>query len=317
MTDFFAKLRRRHICGAGAIGALIVCLGPQAQTVSAQAQTTTDSIPNFAPDRFTNWRTFSDWGAGRVDGDDYLPPESGPGPVRSHPDYPYIPNDFGGRPDAEANPTYRVADLTNPILTSWAIERMEPWNEMVLTGEKIPFEAQERCYPPGVPAWNIFRRVGGTMTFFVQTPDKVVMIWRGDNQVRHVYLNVPHSESPKPTWYGESVGHYEGNTLVVDTIAILDHPLSFVDHYRTPHSDQLHVVERFTLSGDGNVIEVNIHVEDPVAFTTPWNAVQRLYRSNTGRAIEESSCAELGLSPGGDYFGLQAVSIPQADTPDF
>jgi len=316
MTDFFAKLRRRHICGAGAIGALIVCLGPQAQTVSAQAQTTTDSIPNFAPDRFTNWRTFSDWGAGRVDGDDYLPPESGPGPVRSHPDYPYIPNDFGGRPDAEANPTYRVADLTNPILTSWAIERMEPWNEMVLTGEKIPFEAQERCYPPGVPAWNIFRRVGGTMTFFVQTPDKVVMIWRGDNQVRHVYLNVPHSESPKPTWYGESVGHYEGNTLVVDTIAILDHPLNFVDHYRTPHSDQLHVVERFHMT-DADTIEVNIHVEDPVAFTTPWNAVQRLYRSNTGRAIEESSCAELGLSPGGDYFGLQAVSIPQADTPDF
>ena len=308
MTDFFAKLRRRHICGAGAIGALIVCLGPQAQTVSAQAQSAAPAIPNFAADRFTNWRPQ------REDGDDFLPPESGPGPVRSHPDYPYRPNAAGD--DAAGNPTYRVADLTNPILTPWSIEQMKVWNDMVLTGEKIPFEAQERCYPPGVPAWNIFRRVGGTMTFFVQLPEKVLMIWRGDNQVRHVYLNVPHSENPAPSWYGESVGHYEGNTLVVDTIAILDHPLNFVDHYRTPHSDQLHVVERFHMT-DAGTIEVNIHVEDPVAFTTPWNAVQKLYRSNSGRQIEESICAELGLTPGGDYFGLQAVAIPQADTPDF
>jgi hypothetical protein len=193
---------------------------------------------------------------------------------------------------------------------------MKVWNDMVLEGKKIPFEAQERCYPPGVPAWNVFRRVGRTMTFFVQTPDVVYLIWRGDHQVRRVYLNVPHSKNPKPTWHGESVGHYEGgDTLVVDTIAILDHPLSFVDNYRTPHTDKLHVVERFKLLDGGKAMEVKIHVEDPGAFTTPWNAVQRLYRSSGN--FEESSCAELGLSPGGEYFGLQAVSIPSAATPDF
>jgi hypothetical protein len=92
--------------------------------------------------------------------------------------------------------------------------------------------------------------------------------------------------------------------------------LSFVDNYRTPHTKALHVVERFKLLDDGKVMEVKIHVEDPGAFTTPWNAVQRLFRS-TGNPIEESSCAELGLSPGGNYFGLQAVPIPSAATPDF
>jgi hypothetical protein len=78
----------------------------------------------------------------------------------------------------------------------------------------------------------------------------------------------------------------------------------------------LHVIERFRLLPGGNEIEVKIHVEDPGAFTMPWNAVQRLQRSTRG-PLEESSCAELGLTPGGEYFGLQAVSIPSAATPDF
>ncbi len=137
------------------------------------------------------------------------------------------------------------------------------------------------------------------------------MIWRGDNQTRHIYLTVPHSANPKPSWHGESVGHYEGDTLVVDTIAILDHPFSFVDNYRTPHTDQLHVVERLRLV-DTDTINVNIYVEDPGAFTMPWNAVQRLYRATRG-PIEETICAE--GNP--DYFNLYPVPIPLADVPDF
>lgn len=295
MVHIFEKRNSRIAYGLGAFCTLVFCAVSLAQTASPP-------IPNFAQDPSTNWRPE------REDGDDFLPPESGPGPVRSHPDHPYRPNGEGD--DAAGNPTYRVADLSNPILQPWAIEQMRQANDEVLAGN-IPFEAQERCYPPGVPAWNIFRRVGGRMTYFVQTPEKVLMIWNGDNLVRHVYLNVPHSENPKPTWHGESVGHYEGNTLVVDTIAILDHPLSFVDSYRTPHTDQLHVVERFQLV-DADTIHIDIHVEDPGAFTMPWNAVQRLYRS-TGGPIEELICNE--GNP--DYFNLYPVPIPEADTPDF
>jgi hypothetical protein len=303
MTRLFVKLTRRQIGGVGAICA-VLCLGSQAQSANAPA------IPNFSPDARTSWNTIG------ALGDDFLPPESGPGPVLSPPDHPYRPNDQDGLRDASSKPTYRVADLSNPILTPWAIAKMKPWNDMALGGEKIPFTARERCYPPGVPAWNVYRRVGGTMIFFVQTPKIVYMIWRGDAQVRRVYMNVPHSANPKPSWYGESVGHYEGgDTLVVDTIALLDHPLSFVDNYRTPHSDRLHVVERYRLNAAGNALEIKIHVEDPIAFTTPWNAIQRLRMAKGD--FEETPCADLGLSPGGDYFGLQAVPIPSDDTPDF
>src|SRR6202030_2200190 len=96
------------------------------------------------------------------------------------------------------------------------------------------------------------------------------MIWQMDHQVRHVYLNVPHSANPKPSWYGESVGHYEGDTLVVDTISMNDK--TFVDNYGTPHTTQLHVAERFRMIDGGKTLEVNIKVDDPGAFTMPWTA---------------------------------------------
>ena len=66
-------------------------------------------------------------------------------------------------------------------------------------------------------------------------------------------MNVPHSKNPKPSWYGESVGHYEGDELVVDTIGLNDK--TFVDNYRTPHTDQIHVVERFKLIEDGKTLQ--------------------------------------------------------------
>ena len=82
-----------------------------------------------------------------------------------------------------------------------------------------------------------------------------------------VYLNVPHSVSPTPSWYGESVRHHEnGDTLVVDTIGLNDK--TYVDNFRTPHTTQLHVVERFKIVSGGEGLEVKVYVEDPGAFTT-------------------------------------------------
>src|SRR5262249_15600992 len=73
------------------------------------------------------------------------------------------------------------------------------------------------------------------------------------------------------------VGHYEnGDTLVIDTIGIS--PKSFVDNYRTPHTDDLHVVERWKLAADGQAVEGSVFVEDPGTFTTPYTAGQRWRR---------------------------------------
>jgi hypothetical protein len=311
MTISVATKRRRPP-RAGAFCAIAACVLLYS---GAQSQTTGAAIPNFAPDDRTSW--YPD----RPDGDNFLPPAAGPGPVMSRPGYPYVPN--AGRDFASSKPTYRIADLTNPILQPWVVEQMKRDNDEVLAG-KVPFMARERCYPGGVPEFVIYRRVAPPMLFFVQTPKEVLIIWRGDQQVRHIYLDVPHTRDPTPSWYGESVGHYEGgDTLVVDTIGLSTK--TYVDNYRTPHTEQLHVVERFRLTDGGKTVVVDIRVEDPGAFTTPWNAVQRFARWDKDGLLAkgESICAE---SAAYDYFNTgnygathtsELAPIPQAEEPDF
>jgi hypothetical protein len=124
-------------------------------------------------------------------------------------------------------------------------------------------------------------------------------------------LNVSHSTDVKPSWYGESVGHYEnGDTLVIDTIGIS--PKSYVDNYRTPHTDQLHVVERWKLAADRQSVDVSVFVEDPGAFTTPWNAIQHYRRVATGPMIE-IACPENN----DDHFHHGLEPMPHADKADF
>ena len=133
----------------------------------------------------------------------------------------------------------------------------------------------------------------------------------GDAQIRHIYLNVPHSANPKPSWYGESVGHYEDDgTLVVDTIGQNDK--TFVDNYLTPHTGKIHVVERWKLSADGKTLRVNISVEDPDAYTTAWSAVQT-YQKRPQEKMLEAVCAENPT----DFLQASDYPIPRANKPDF
>jgi hypothetical protein len=217
-------------------------------------------IPDFAPTARTGWVLDHAVGV-----DDLLPPPAGgPGPVTFDPSHPYVPNGFG------AHSTYRVADLTNPILQPWTIPSMKKANDEVLAG-KVPFRARERCWPVGVPGFVAYSLV--EPFYFYQTAGKVVVINQGGPEVRRIYMNVTHAKDVKPSWYGESVGHYEnGDTLVIDTIGIS--PKSTIDNYRTPHTDQLHVVERWKIAADGNTVDVSVYVEDPGAFPTSWTAVQ-------------------------------------------
>jgi hypothetical protein len=187
---------------------------------------------------------------------------------------------------------------------------MRKANEEVLAG-KVGFTARSRCWPHGVPGFLLYPV---HPIFFIQTPKEVLMTWGQDFQLRHVYLNQPHSANPTPSWYGESVGHYEnGDTLVVDTIGMNDK--TYVDNYRTPHTTQLHVVERFQIVEGGNALDVKVHVEDPGAFTMPWNAIQRYRRdARIGEVpLHEMVCAENNE----DHFQQGLVPIPRADKPDF
>jgi hypothetical protein len=116
---------------------------------------------------------------------------------------------------------------------------MKKDNEEVLAG-KIAFSARSSCMPAGVPPLVTYpvRPV-----YFIETPHQVVMIYSGDAQVP--YLDVPHLESPKPSWYGESVGHYEGDTLVINTVA--QNEETFVDYI---HAAQREPARRRALETD-------------------------------------------------------------------
>jgi hypothetical protein len=268
---------------------------PAAEAPASQGAISNGAIPNFAPDSDTSWALDQTV-------DDLLPPPSGAGPIASDPAHPYIAN-FRG-----AQPTYRVADLSNPILQPWAREQMRKSNDEVLAG-KVPFRARERCWPIGVPGFVVYSLV--EPAYFYQTPGKVTIINPGGPEVRQIYLNVPHSADPKPSWYGESVGHYEGgDTLVIDTIGLTDK--TFVDNYRTPHTSKLHVVERLKLIEGGKAVQISISVDDPGAFTMPWSATQRWRRVARG-PISEEPCNENHA----DHFSHSLFPTPTADKPDF
>jgi hypothetical protein len=264
--------------------------GPAAPAPSAE----TAKIPDFSPDSLTGWQ---------LSDDEFIPPPSGPGPIVSDPAHPYI--SFYRFP-RNPKPSFRVADLSNPILQPWTRERLRLVNERSLSGQVVAIP-KERCWPVGVPA---FLLLPATPVYFLQRRKEVWMIWMQNHQIRRVYLDVPHSASVTPSWYGESVGRYEGDALVVDTIGISEK--SFVDNYQTPHTDRLHVIERFHLVDGGKTLEVDVHVEDPGAFTTPWNAIQR-YRRTTGGPLSEVVCAENN----DDHFHHGLEPMPQADKPDF
>jgi hypothetical protein len=253
-----------------------------------------DAIPDFAPNANTGWQ---------LTDDEFIAPPSGPGPVRSDPAHPYI--SFYRFP-TNPRPTFRVADLSNPILQQWTREALRKINDKALSGKYLAIP-KERCWPVGVPAFDL---LPATPVYFLQTAKQVTMIWTQDHQVRHVFLNVNHSAKPKPTWFGESVGHYEGDTLVVDTIGLS--AKTFVDNYQTPHTEQLHVIERFRMIDGGKTLEVNLHVEDPGAFTTPWDAIQR-YRRNEAGPMPETVCAENNQ----DHFDQDIGPMPVSAKPDF
>jgi hypothetical protein len=255
----------------------------------AVAQTST-AIPNFAADG-ASWRTRG--------GETFIPVPGSPEPTLNDPAHPYIHNVDARRLGVQ--PTFRISDLSNPNIKQWAKDLMKKDNDEVLAG-KTAYTPGSSCKPYGVPAiWN-----SGGPFFFMQTPKVVVIVSETDRFARHIYLNVPHTANLKPSYYGESVGHYQGDTLVVDTIGM--NAKTFVDNFRTPHTEKLHVIERFRLIAGGKKLEIHVMAEDPDTFVQPWQGT-RLYNLVTGDRAE-IICQE-GNRVAIDY------GTPIADKPDF
>jgi hypothetical protein len=283
---------RVTLCGVFVAGML---LAGSAGSLTLAAAGGAASIPDFQIANDVAWREI---------GDEFLPPPSGPGPVTNDPKHPFYSN---GAQRLGKTPTYHIGDLSNPILQPWAVEQMRKDNEAVLAGG-VAFRPNERCIPGGVPEFVLIARI--SPFYFFQTPREVTILNQNGPEIRRVFMNVPHSEHVKPSWYGESVGHYDGgDTLVVDTIGISTK--SYVDNFRTPHTEKLHVVERFKISSDHKSLEDLVTVDDPGAFTTQWSGIQRFNLEK--RPLEETVCAENNVN----FFGKGALPMPVADKPDF
>jgi hypothetical protein len=255
---------------------------------------------------------------------DFEPPLAAPGPVTNR-----------SRRDGATDAYQLVGDYTNPILRPEAAEVVKQHGEISLTGVTYPTPSNQ-CWPGGVP-FVIFN-IGMQM---LQQPDKITILYSNDHEVRHVRLNQPHPAQVTPSWYGDSVGHYEGDTLVIDTVGIKIGPFAMVDMYGTPHSPALHVVERYRLLDyeaakqaeergqrglsrfgrdpglarnpgyKGKGLQLEFTVEDDGVFTKPWSAAVS-YRRPLGE-WPEMVCAE---NPN-EYFHARRSAVPMADKPNF
>ncbi len=242
----------------------------------------------------------------------FEPPQSGPGPVRNR----------SRRPDGVANFQQLVGDYTNPILKPQSAEVVKKHGEITLSGNGYPTPSSQ-CWPGGVP-----------YVFW----DFLVQIFQEGNEVRRVRMNATHPAHPGPSWYGDSVGRYEGDTLVIDTVAIKKGPFAMLDMYGTPFTDKLHVTERYRLidydaakdaiernakensyapgawdfdrAYRGKVLQLHFTVEDEGVFTTPWTATIT-YRPSVD-PWTELICAENPRE-----FNNTQSQIPTAGKPDF
>jgi hypothetical protein len=256
-------------------------------------------------------------------------PRSGPGPVTNR-------SRLSTGPQAGvSNGAQLVGDYTNPVLQPWAAEMLRKFGEMSLAGKGYP-TPRNQCWPEQVPF--VLANYGMQI---LQQPDKVTILYPYDHQYRQVRLNEPHPAQVTPSWYGHSVGHYEGDALVVDTVGIKVGPFSMIDWFGAPFTEALHVVERYRLldyeatreaiardakehfqfpnpdngpapdlSYKGKGLQIEVTVEDRGAFTTPWSATVTLRRARDERL--ELVCAENTQW----YPGMQSA-VPTADKPDF
>ncbi len=233
-----------------------------------------------------------------------------------------------------------VGDFRNPILQPDAAATVRKFGELSLSHVGYP-TPRNQCWPGGVPFE--FTNNGLIM---LQKPDEVLIVYRGDHQVRHVRLNAGHPANLIPSWYGDSIGHYEGDALVVDTVGVKIGPFAMVDWYGTPHTSALHVVEQYRLlsyeqakealernakenfianfranpNDRGKRLQLFFTVDDPGVFTTPWSATVTYGKAHPlpGRISEISEWEEQVCAENPHKYGTEKdAAVPAAAHPDF
>ena len=144
---------------------------------------------------------------------------------------------------------------------------MLPWAEELMKTRLSKEDPEANCLPSGIPRgspypWRI-----------VQTPTHYFYLFEGNiHSYRQIFMNAKHPEDPDPTWFGHSVGHWEGNTLIVDTVGFNDK--FWFDYKGHPHTEKLHTIERYTRTDLGHM-DITVTIDDPGTYTQPFTTVGR------------------------------------------
>jgi hypothetical protein len=236
------------------------------------------------------------------------------------------------RPNGTGDGLKLTGDYTNPILKPQAAEVVKRYAELAV-GMGAP-NPHNQCWPEGPPFV-----VTNNPTQILQTRDEVVILYEDNSQVRHVRMNAQHPAKVTPSWYGDSVGRYEGDALVIDTVGVKVGKYAMVDWYGTPHTEALHVVERYRMldyeaakeafardakehnnppgmpkaNPSGKYVQLRFTVEDSNVFTTPWTATMTYRYVGTGMFdwVEQACGENIRWYPGKDS------DVPRAVKPDF
>jgi hypothetical protein len=145
---------------------------------------------------------------------------------------------------------------------------------------------KSRCLPAGVPAMMLSPH---TMSVrIIEQPKDVTILVEELNNFRQIFLNAKHKEDAAPAYMGDSVGHWEGDTLVVETTNIDTD--TGVDNVGTPHSDALKVTERFRRITPMR-LEYKVTIDDPKTFTRPWSLPRRTLELEPTTHLNEYLCA--------------------------
>jgi hypothetical protein len=242
--------------------------------------------------------------------------------------------------DGRSIQTQLIGDYKNPILKPEAAETVRKMGEQ----SKSHFgfhNPRNQCWPNGIP----FLLSSNGQEIF-DRGDHLTMIYRVDHQVRTVRMNAQHPANVTPSYYGDSVGHYEGDTLVIDTIGIKPGPFAMIDWFGTPQTPALHVVERYRLvdydqakegvarankdnvlpqfnnppvvdfNSRGKWLQLRFTVDDPNVFAMPWSATVTFgpaLRNIGADTWPEDVCAENPHK----YGTEEDVQLPTAKVADF
>lgn len=204
-------------------------------------------------------------------------PTGPPGPVPrlsdGHPDLSGVWNGFGGSGGESPN--------------------MLPWAAKVVADHRAKNGAEDfeaRCLPGGPP------RAAPYHTSLFSTPKLVLMLFEGNTHMyRQFFVDGSwHPKDLKPTWYGDSRGHWEGDTLVVDTVGFFTK--SWYDFAGTPHTKDMHLIETWHRRDFGNM-DMTVTIDDPGALTKPW-VINRSTTLETNFEMTEYVCNENNQDPG-------------------